>query len=70
MLLVRGPRDSYMPPGWWEEMLAGVPGARCVQIPETGHCSHVSMPGAFNHAVLAWVAGAREEASRWRGGET
>ena len=80
MLVVRGPRDSYMPPGWWAEMLAGVPGARCVEIPETGHCSHVSMPGTFNHAVLAWIAGAgedasresaaREDASRWRGGET
>lgn len=69
MLVVRGPRDSYMPPGWWEEMLAGVPGAHCVEIPETGHCSHVSMPGAFNHAVLAWIAGEREDASRWRGGE-
>ncbi len=70
MLVVRGPRDFYMPPGWWEEMLAGVPGARCVEIPETGHCSHVSMPGAFNHAVLAWFAGMREDANRWRGGET
>jgi pimeloyl-ACP methyl ester carboxylesterase len=71
MLVVRGPRDSYMPPGWWEEMLQGVPGARCVEIPETGHCSHVSMPGAFNHAVVAWIrAGAREDASRWRGGKS
>jgi pimeloyl-ACP methyl ester carboxylesterase len=63
-LVVRGPRDFYVPPGWWEEILDGVPGARCVEIPETGHCSHLSMPGAFNHAVLTWISGVCEEASR------
>jgi pimeloyl-ACP methyl ester carboxylesterase len=54
-LVVRGARDFYMPPRWWEDILEHVPRARCADVPETGHCSHISMPGAFNRAVLEWI---------------
>lgn len=54
-LVIHGERDTYMPPHWWRDILSAVPGARSVEIPETGHCSHISMPGAFNRAVLQWL---------------
>jgi pimeloyl-ACP methyl ester carboxylesterase len=54
-LVVRGDRDFYMPPRWWEEILELVPSSRSVEVPETGHCSHISMPGTFNQTVLEWI---------------
>lgn len=56
-LVVKGPRDAYCPPEWSREIVERIPGARYVEIPGTGHCSHVSMPGRFNAVVLDWVAG-------------
>jgi len=57
-LVVKGPRDSYTPPSWAEEIAALIPGACYVTIPGTGHCSHISMPGSFNQVLLNWLAGA------------
>ncbi len=54
-LVVRGDRDFYMPPRWWEEILDLVPSSRSAEVPETGHCSHISMPGTFNQTVLEWI---------------
>jgi len=54
-LVVKGPRDAYCPPAWSKEIAALVPDATYVEIPGTGHCSHVSMPGAFNRLVLDWL---------------
>lgn len=54
-LVVKGPRDAYTPPRWSREIAAGVPDAAYVEIPETGHCSHVAMPGRFNRLVLDWL---------------
>jgi 3-oxoadipate enol-lactonase len=48
-------RDFYMPPRWWEEILELVPSSRSAEVPETGHCSHISMPGTFNQTVLEWI---------------
>ena len=56
-LVVKGPRDAYCPPAWSREIAARIPGARYVEIPGTGHCSHVSMPGRFNAVVTDWMAG-------------
>ncbi|HKK07383.1 MAG TPA: alpha/beta hydrolase [Gemmatimonadota bacterium] len=61
-LVVKGPRDAYCPPMWSREIAALIPGARYVEVPGTGHCSHISMPGAFNRLVLDWMATARLEA--------
>lgn len=54
-LVVRGDRDFYMPPHWSDEILQFVPHARCVRVPDTGHCSHISMPGSFNRLLLEWL---------------
>jgi pimeloyl-ACP methyl ester carboxylesterase len=54
-LVVKGPRDAYCPPAWSQEIAALIPDATYVEIPGTGHCSHVSMPGAFNRLVLDWL---------------
>lgn len=59
-LVVRGDRDFYMPPGWWKEILDAVPDSVCREIPETGHCSHISMPGAYNRTILEWIAEAEK----------
>lgn len=56
-LVVKGPRDAYCPPAWSREIAGRIPGARYVEIPGTGHCSHVSMPGRFNDVVMDWMAG-------------
>lgn len=56
-LVVKGPTDAYCPPEWSREIAAGIEGAAYVEIPGTGHCSHISRPGAFNRAVLDWLEG-------------
>ena len=54
-LVVKGPRDAYCPPAWSREIAAGVEGAAYVEVPGTGHCSHISLPGAFNRVVGDWL---------------
>lgn len=54
-LVVKGPRDHYLPPEWAMEIAAMIPGARYDIVPGTGHCSHISMPGSFNRLVLDWI---------------
>ena len=56
-LVIKGPRDHYTPPAWSEEIADLIPGARYVTIPGTGHCSHISMPGSFNRALIDWLNG-------------
>lgn len=54
-LVVKGPRDHYLPPEWAMEIAALIPNARYDIVPGTGHCSHISMPGSFNRLVLDWI---------------
>lgn len=54
-LVVKGPRDVYCPPEWSLEIAAGIRGARYATIQGTGHCSHISMPGAFNATLLGFL---------------
>lgn len=54
-LVVKGPRDAYCPPAWSREIAAGIEGAAYVEVPGTGHCSHVSAPGKFNRVVGDWL---------------
>jgi 3-oxoadipate enol-lactonase len=62
-LVLKGPRDHYVPPAWSHEIASLVPGARYEEVPGTGHCSHVSMPGSFNRRLSRWLeAVARREA--------
>ena len=54
-LVVKGPRDVYCPVSWAIEITDALPDAKYILIPETGHCSHISRPGAFNQALEAWL---------------
>lgn len=54
-LVVKGPRDAYCPPAWSKEIAAGIEGAAYVEVPGTGHCSHISAPGKFNRVVGDWL---------------
>lgn len=54
-LIVKGPRDAYVPVAWSREIAGLVPGGAYVEVPGTGHCSHISMPDAFNAALLEWL---------------
>ena len=54
-LVVKGPRDHYVPPVWSREVAGLIPGARYVEVPGTGHVSHVSMPDTFNRILLEWL---------------
>lgn len=71
-LVVKGPRDSYVPPAWSREIARLIPDATYVEVPGTGHCSHVSRPGAFNRLLADWLeavadrpdAGGRDAAGR------
>lgn len=55
-LVIKGPVDTYVPPAWAREIADLIPGSRYVEIPETGHISHVSMSDEFNRIVLEWLA--------------
>lgn len=57
VLVLKGPRDAYTPPEWCREIAARIPRASYVEIPDTGHCSHISRPGLFNRLVRDWLAG-------------
>ncbi|MXW66665.1 MAG: alpha/beta hydrolase [Gemmatimonadales bacterium] len=62
-LVVKGPRDEYCPVDWAREITELLPDAEYVPIPGTGHCSHISRPGAFNETLGDWLQRlrAREE---------
>lgn len=54
-LVVKGPRDHYVPPAWSREIAGLIPGARYVEVPDTGHVSHISTPDTFNRILLDWL---------------
>lgn len=54
-LVVKGPRDSYVPVEWSKDIASRIPGAKYVEIPGTGHCSHISMPTEFNEVLTDWI---------------
>jgi pimeloyl-ACP methyl ester carboxylesterase len=55
-LVLKGPRDHYVPPAWSHEIVSLIPGARYEEVAGTGHCSHLAMPGSFNGLLLGWLA--------------
>ncbi|MFW6084597.1 MAG: alpha/beta fold hydrolase [Gemmatimonadota bacterium] len=64
-LIVKGPRDTYVPVAWSREIAGLVPDAEYAEVPGTGHCSHISMPDTFNAILLEWLyGGARTPDSR------
>ena len=54
-LVLKGPRDHYVPPACSREIVSLVPGAGYEEVAGTGHCSHLSMPGSFNALLLGWL---------------
>lgn len=54
-LVVKGPHDVYCPVSWALEIADELPDATYVPIPGTGHCSHISRPGAFNQVLASWI---------------
>jgi pimeloyl-ACP methyl ester carboxylesterase len=55
VLVLKGPRDHYVPPSWSHEIVSLVPGAEYREVAGTGHCSHLSMPASFNGTMLGWL---------------
>ena len=54
-LVVCGTEDQVTPAAEMKQMAAAIAGARFVPIAGAGHLSHVESPGAFLHAVTAFV---------------
>lgn len=54
-LVIKGSKDRYCPVEWSLDIAAAIPGARYAPMPETGHCSHISMPQSFNRLLLSWL---------------
>ena len=54
-LVMKGPRDTYVPVAWSREIADLIPGARYVEVPGTGHVSHISMPDRFNRILFDWM---------------
>jgi pimeloyl-ACP methyl ester carboxylesterase len=54
-LVLVGDCDTFTPPDRAEEMVAGIPGARLVVVPECGHASTIEQPDAVNRALVEWI---------------
>ena len=54
-LVLKGPRDTYTPAEWAIEIAELIPDAEYVEVDDTGHCSHISMPDEFNRELLEWL---------------
>ncbi len=55
-LVLKGSLDRYTPIAWSLEIAELIPGARYIEIAESGHCSHISMPEVFNRTLLGWLS--------------
>ena len=51
-----GEHDAVTPPDEMRAMADAIPGARFGVIPGAGHLSNLENPGAFNHALRAFLA--------------
>jgi pimeloyl-ACP methyl ester carboxylesterase len=56
-LVLVGDSDTFTPPDRAEEMVAAIPGARLVVVPECGHASTIEQPDAVNRALIEWITG-------------
>ncbi|MDR7521712.1 MAG: alpha/beta fold hydrolase [Armatimonadota bacterium] len=56
-LVVVGEEDVLTPPEASEAMVAAMPNARLVRIPDAGHLSNLEVPEAFNRAVREFLLG-------------
>lgn len=56
-LVLVGDSDALTPPELSEEIAAGIPGARLVTIPGSGHLSTLEQPGLVSAALTEWLSG-------------
>lgn len=63
-LVLKGPLDTYTPAVWARDIAERIPGARYVEVADTGHCSHISMPEEFNRELIAWLDDFESEEKR------
>jgi pimeloyl-ACP methyl ester carboxylesterase len=54
-LVLVGDGDVLTPPAQAQEMVAGIPGARLVIVPECGHLSTLERPQAVTQALVEWM---------------
>jgi pimeloyl-ACP methyl ester carboxylesterase len=63
-LVLKGPLDTYTPAVWARDIAERIPGALYVEVDDTGHCSHISMPEEFNRELVAWLDDFESEEER------
>ena len=54
-LVLVGDGDELTPPALAQEMAAGIPGARLVTVPDSGHLSTLEQPAAVTKALVDWM---------------
>ena len=54
-LMLVGDGDVLTPPAQAQEIVAGIPGARLVIVPECGHLSTLERPQAVTQALVEWM---------------
>jgi pimeloyl-ACP methyl ester carboxylesterase len=55
-LLINGATDSMNPPAMAERLVARIPGAHLMIVPDTGHAVHEACPDWFQATALDWLA--------------
>jgi pimeloyl-ACP methyl ester carboxylesterase len=55
-LVIAGQHDFICGPAWDQPIAAAIPGARYIEIADTGHLPQYEQPGAFRAALLDWLA--------------
>jgi pimeloyl-ACP methyl ester carboxylesterase len=56
-LVLVGDGDELTPPALSQEIAAGIPGARLVTVPDSGHLSTLEQPDAVNKVLVDWIEG-------------
>jgi pimeloyl-ACP methyl ester carboxylesterase len=57
-LVVAGDRDATVALAAKEELARGIPGARLVVVPDSGHATHYDQPELFNRLAREFVSSA------------
>ena len=55
-LVLVGEGDELTPPALSQEIAAGIPGARLVVVPDSGHLSTLEQPEQVTEALMQWIA--------------
>jgi pimeloyl-ACP methyl ester carboxylesterase len=56
-LVLVGDSDQLTPPDRAEEIANGIPAARLVTVPESGHSSTLEQPEFVTHALVGFLGG-------------